>query len=168
LPVHTPTEVLTGAVDLTPEESTRLNEALHRHFAHEAFRPGQADAIAALLRGESVLAVMPTGAGKSLCYQLAAMLLPGTTLVLSPLIALMKDQLDGLPTEVAGLSTTPFIEFPYDPPHWTPERRDFILPRPILPDETGYITLSDAAGLGVEIDWQVLEPLRVGAGTMEL
>ncbi len=69
---------------------------------------------------------------------------------------------------VAGLSTTPFIEFPYDPPHWTPERRDFTLPRPILPDETGYITLSDAPGLGVEIDWQVLEPLRVGAGTMEL
>jgi ATP-dependent DNA helicase RecQ len=87
-------------------ERTRLEEALHRHFAHEAFRPGQAEAIAAVLRGESVLTVMPTGAGKSLCYQLASLLLPGTTLVISPLIALMKDQLDGLPSSVARQATT--------------------------------------------------------------
>jgi ATP-dependent DNA helicase RecQ len=78
---------------------------LHRHFGHETFRPGQADVIAAVLRGESVLAVMPTGAGKSLCYQLAALLLPGTVLVISPLIALMKDQLDGLPAGVAARAT---------------------------------------------------------------
>jgi ATP-dependent DNA helicase RecQ len=104
--VQIPANVLAGAVDLTSEENTFLHGALHQHFDHEAFRPGQADVIAALLRGESVLTVMPTGAGKSLCYQLAALLLPGTALVISPLIALMKDQLDGLPTEVAGLSTT--------------------------------------------------------------
>jgi ATP-dependent DNA helicase RecQ len=97
---------IAGAVELTPDERARLDEALHRCFAHEAFRPGQADVIASLLRGESVLAVMPTGAGKSLCYQLAALLLPGTTLVISPLIALMKDQLDGLPTRVAAQATT--------------------------------------------------------------
>ncbi|MEJ2735641.1 MAG: RecQ family ATP-dependent DNA helicase [Anaerolineae bacterium] len=100
------TPVLTGALDLTPGERSRLEEALHQHFSYQAFRPGQADAIAAILRGESALTVMPTGAGKSLCYQLAAMLLPGTTLVISPLIALMKDQVDGLPAGVAARATT--------------------------------------------------------------
>lgn len=83
-------------------ERERLTEALRHHFQHTTFRPGQAEVVSAILRGESVLAVMPTGAGKSLCYQLAAELLPGTTLVISPLIALMKDQLDGLPLGVAG------------------------------------------------------------------
>jgi len=97
---------VTGAVDLTSDERAHLDRALHRYFAHETFRPGQAEVIAALLRDESVLAVMPTGAGKSLCYQLAALLMPGTTLVISPLIALMKDQLDGLPGEVAAQATT--------------------------------------------------------------
>jgi ATP-dependent DNA helicase RecQ len=92
--------------ELSSEEHTRLQDALHRHFPHAGFRPGQAEIIAAVLRGESVLAVMPTGAGKSLCYQLAALLLPGTTLVISPLIALMKDQLDGLPDGVAARATT--------------------------------------------------------------
>jgi ATP-dependent DNA helicase RecQ len=100
------TPVLTGALDLTPDEHARLEQALHQDFGHEAFRPGQADVIAAILRGESALTVMPTGAGKSLCYQLAAMLLPGTTLVISPLIALMKDQVDGLPAGVAAQATT--------------------------------------------------------------
>jgi len=100
------TRVLTGAPDLAPDEQARLDEALHSRFGHETFRTGQAGAIAAILRGESVLTVMPTGAGKSLCYQLAALLLPGTTLVISPLIALMKDQLDGLPAEVAAQATT--------------------------------------------------------------
>ncbi|MGD8397366.1 MAG: RecQ family ATP-dependent DNA helicase [Anaerolineae bacterium] len=95
-----------GSIRLTPEEARTLDAALQQHFHHDAFRPGQAETIAAVLRGESVLAVMPTGAGKSLCYQLAAMLLPGTTLVISPLIALMKDQLDGLPDAVARQATT--------------------------------------------------------------
>jgi ATP-dependent DNA helicase RecQ len=105
-PAATAGDVIAGAVDLTPGERAHLTEALHRHFPHDAFRPGQADAVAAILRDESVLAVMPTGAGKSLCYQLAALLLPGTTLVISPLIALMKDQIDGLPADVAGQATT--------------------------------------------------------------
>ena len=69
---------------------------------------------------------------------------------------------------VAAVSTAPFVEFPYDPPHWTPEHRDFILPEPILPDDDGYLTLSDSPGLGVEIDWQALEPLRIDTGTMEI
>jgi ATP-dependent DNA helicase RecQ len=92
-------------VHLEPSEQAELNTALHRFFGHAAFRPGQAETIAAVQRGESVLTVMPTGAGKSLCYQLAALLLPGTTLVISPLIALMKDQLDGLPADVMAQAT---------------------------------------------------------------
>jgi ATP-dependent DNA helicase RecQ len=98
--------VVSGAVDLSLDEKIRLDEALGRHFPHDGFRPGQADVIAAVQRGESVLTVMPTGSGKSLCYQLAALLLPGTTLVISPLIALMKDQLDGLPSSAAAQATT--------------------------------------------------------------
>jgi ATP-dependent DNA helicase RecQ len=92
--------------NLASDERARLQDALHRHFPHDDFRPGQAEVIAPVLRGESVLAVMPTGFGKSLCYQLAALLLPKTTLVISPLIALMKDQLDGLPDAVATQATT--------------------------------------------------------------
>ncbi|MFA7467172.1 MAG: DEAD/DEAH box helicase, partial [Desulfotomaculaceae bacterium] len=73
-----------------------LNEALSNHFHFENFRPGQKEVIEASLAGDDVLAVMPTGSGKSLCYQLMALLLPGLTLVISPLVALMKDQVDNL------------------------------------------------------------------------
>ena len=62
----------------------------------ESFRPGQERVIEALLAGRSALAVFPTGGGKSLCYQLPALLLDGVTVVVSPLIALMKDQIDAL------------------------------------------------------------------------
>ena len=71
-------------------------KALHTHFGHDGFRDGQEDVIRALLDGESALALFPTGAGKSLCYQLPAVLREGTALVISPLIALMKDQVDAL------------------------------------------------------------------------
>jgi ATP-dependent DNA helicase RecQ len=70
--------------------------ALHRYFAFPHFRPGQAEAINFLLAGRDTLVVMPTGSGKSLIYQLTAMLLSGVTLVVSPLVALMKDQADSL------------------------------------------------------------------------
>jgi len=70
--------------------------ALRERFGFEQFRPGQAEAAAAVLEGRDVVAVMPTGSGKSLCFQLPALLLEGTTLVVSPLIALMKDQVDAL------------------------------------------------------------------------
>jgi len=73
-----------------------LMDALRTHFGHDAFRDGQEDVIHALLDGESALALFPTGAGKSLCYQLPAVLLEGTALIISPLIALMKDQVDAL------------------------------------------------------------------------
>jgi len=73
-----------------------LDDALVRHFGFHAFREGQREVVSALVGGESVLVFMPTGFGKSLCYQLPALLLPGTTIVVSPLIALMKDQVDAL------------------------------------------------------------------------
>jgi ATP-dependent DNA helicase RecQ len=71
-------------------------ELAKRRFGISAFRPGQALAIRNVLAGIDTLAIMPTGAGKSLCYQLPALELEGVTLVVSPLIALMKDQHDKL------------------------------------------------------------------------
>ncbi len=73
-----------------------LNQQLKRHFGFAGFRDGQREVIEHLLEGRSAAAIFPTGSGKSLCYQLPAMILPGLTLVVSPLIALMKDQIDAL------------------------------------------------------------------------
>ncbi|MEA2666756.1 MAG: ATP-dependent helicase RecQ [Candidatus Eremiobacteraeota bacterium] len=73
-----------------------LRAALREHFGYESFNPGQVEVITRVMDGEDTLAILATGAGKSLCYQLPALLLPGTTVVVSPLIALMKDQLDML------------------------------------------------------------------------
>ncbi len=73
-----------------------LQSALREKFGFESFRPGQAESIEALLAGGDALVVMPTGAGKSLVYQLAALQLSGTTLVISPLISLMRDQVTAL------------------------------------------------------------------------
>src|SRR6266850_5020111 len=78
--------------DSTAEVLTRLRT----HFGHQGFREGQEQIVAAVLGGRDVLAVMPTGSGKSLGYQLPAVMLPGITLVVSPLISLMKDQVDEL------------------------------------------------------------------------
>ena len=76
--------------------STDLRAALRTHFGFDTFRPGQEAVLSHLLAGRSAAAVFPTGGGKSICYQLPALLLPGVTLVVSPLIALMKDQIDAL------------------------------------------------------------------------
>ncbi len=73
-----------------------LLQTLRTRFGHAQFRPGQQRIVDAVLRGDDVLAVMPTGSGKSLCYQLPAVVLPGVTIVVSPLISLMKDQVDEL------------------------------------------------------------------------
>src|SRR5438552_11508232 len=71
-------------------------ELLRERFGFDRFRPGQEEVVSHLLAGRSAAAVFPTGSGKSLCYQLPALLLPGLTVVVSPLIALMKDQCDAL------------------------------------------------------------------------
>jgi ATP-dependent DNA helicase RecQ len=76
-----------------------------RHFGFMQMREGQAETIAAALRGESILTVMPTGAGKSVCYQLPALVKPRATLIISPLIALMKDQVESLPTTARKQAT---------------------------------------------------------------
>lgn len=79
-----------------PVTPVKLRSALRRVFGLRGLRPGQAEVIARVLAGQSTLAVMPTGAGKSLCYQLPAVLSDALTVVISPLIALMKDQCDAL------------------------------------------------------------------------
>src|SRR6185503_1721624 len=80
------------------------HQALQQYFNFDQFREGQEAAVQRVLSGQHTLLVMPTGSGKSLTYQLPALLLPGLTLVISPLIALMKDQVEGLVE--AGLPAT--------------------------------------------------------------
>jgi ATP-dependent DNA helicase RecQ len=103
-------------------------------FGLEEFRPGQAEIIASLLDGRDTLGIMPTGAGKSLCYQLPALILPGTTVVVSPLIALMKDQtskLDDLGVEAAQMnSTIPAQEQSDNIEHILAERKEIVLTTP--------------------------------------
>jgi ATP-dependent DNA helicase RecQ len=79
-----------------PDQASSAEGLLASVFGFAAFRPGQAEIVAAVTAGEETLAIMPTGGGKSLCYQLPALMLPGVTLVISPLIALMRDQVRAL------------------------------------------------------------------------
>jgi ATP-dependent DNA helicase RecQ len=80
----------------TAQASRQLRSQLHEHFGFRRFRPGQAEAIESAMAGNDTLVIMPTGSGKSLCFQLPALTLEGHTVVVSPLIALMKDQADAL------------------------------------------------------------------------
>src|SRR5947208_9244734 len=79
-----------------------LTGALHEYFGFDRFRPGQEQAVRAALSGRDALVVMPTGSGKSLCYQLPALMRDDLTLVVSPLVALMQDQVDALRARGAG------------------------------------------------------------------
>ena len=83
-------------MNLPAEAKPRLEAALKTHFGFSTFKTGQMDAVGACLSGGDAVVIMPTGSGKSLCYQLSALMLEGVTLVVSPLIALMKDQVDAL------------------------------------------------------------------------
>jgi ATP-dependent DNA helicase RecQ len=85
-------------------QTAELREALERWFGFPTFRPSQEEIVRDVLAGRDVFALLPTGGGKSLCYQLPALLTPGLTVVISPLIALMKDQVDALDT--AGIPAT--------------------------------------------------------------
>jgi ATP-dependent DNA helicase RecQ len=85
--------------------------ALRQHFGYPDFRPGQAQAVESVLQGHDTLVVLPTGGGKSICYQVPALMLPNLTVVISPLISLMKDQVDalarrGLPATFVNSSLT--------------------------------------------------------------
>ena len=95
------------------KSSVTLDNALKHHFGYAAFRPLQREIIEATLAGPDVIALLPTGGGKSLCFQLPALVEPGLTVVVSPLIALMKDQVDAL--EASGVAAT-FLNSSLDPP----------------------------------------------------
>ncbi len=96
-----------------PMIPTAARDALKHYFGFDTFRPLQAEIVADVLAGRDVFALLPTGGGKSLCYQLPALLTPGLTVVISPLIALMKDQVDALQT--AGIAAT-FLNSSLAPP----------------------------------------------------
>ena len=95
---------MSALVPKVTRELTRMRRTLRETFGLGQLRPGQAEVIRSVLEGNNTLAIMPTGAGKSLCYQLPSLHLPGTTVVVSPLISLMKDQVDKL--EEAGLEAS--------------------------------------------------------------
>ncbi len=105
-------ETMTQAVDSADSVDPRALEALNRYFGYDSFCPGQSGIVSAILTGHDVLGVMPTGAGKSICYQIPAAILPGVAIVISPLISLMRDQVDalndvGLPAAFINTTQTP-------------------------------------------------------------
>lgn len=122
---------MTADVDASPKA---LRKQLREHFGFKKFRPGQLEAVRTAMEGSDAVIIMPTGSGKSLCFQLPALALPGTTIVVSPLIALMKDQADalrekGIPAVVVN-STLPAAERPRILAAIRAEEYDFVYTTP--------------------------------------
>ena len=91
---------------------TDINQILKKYYGYDSFRPGQFEIVTNIMRGRDICAVMPTGAGKSICYQIPALAMDGVTLVISPLISLMQDQVRilksiGVPAAYLNSSLTP-------------------------------------------------------------
>lgn len=97
-------ESVEGALSAVRNDASDVNlvKLLKLVYGYDSFRDGQLEAIRMVLAGKSTMLVLPTGAGKSLCYQIPSMILPGITLVVSPLVALMIDQLKQLPPVISG------------------------------------------------------------------
>ena len=94
-------------------EFSDLNAALKRYFGYDAFLDHQEEVVRRILAGEDLCVVMPTGAGKSVCYQLPALLRPGYSVIVSPLISLMKDQVDSLlERSIPAACINSFVSYP--------------------------------------------------------
>src|SRR5262245_50564056 len=96
------------APQVAPPSRQEILTLLRTRFGHRRFRPGQEEILQSLLTGRDVVALLPTGAGKSLVFQIASQLLPGLTIVVSPLLALMRDQeesLEDLGLDVAAINS---------------------------------------------------------------
>ena len=135
---------------------TELTTPLRELFGFDAFRPGQEAVVRAAVEGRDTLALMPTGSGKSLTYQLAAMLRPEPTLVLSPLIALMKDQVDKLPPRVAPVAT--FVNSSLSADETTRRledvrggRKQLVYVAPERLRQAGFLELARDAGFGLVV-----------------
>src|SRR5687768_2042462 len=110
----------------TTHSEDHLRDRIRDYFGFRKFRPGQATAVDSALEGRDTLVVMPTGSGKSLCFQLTALALKGITVVVSPLISLMKDQVDNLLDNgvwAVGMNST------LTPPQQIAAEKDIILGR---------------------------------------
>jgi ATP-dependent DNA helicase RecQ len=89
-------DIVTAPAATPPREHPELQDVLERYWGYNSFRPLQAEAMDAILSGRDSVVVLPTGGGKSLCFQAPALVRPGLALIVSPLISLMKDQVDTL------------------------------------------------------------------------